>query len=42
MNGHSKSFSGRMYYQVGSGFMFIEREDGSIFTPIGSYKLFYR
>ena len=42
LNGHSLSFIGKMYFQKGSGFMFIEKENGEIFEPKGSHKLFWR
>jgi hypothetical protein len=42
LNGHSPSFIGRMYFQRGTGFMFIEKENGEIFTPNYKNKLFWR
>jgi len=42
LNGHSLSFIGKMYFQKGSGFMFIKKENGEIFEPKGSHKLFWR
>lgn len=42
LNGHSPSFKGKMYFQKGSGFMFIEKENGEIYEPKSSNKLFWR
>ena len=41
-NGSNPSFKGRYYYQKGTGFMFIEKENGEIYKPISSNKLFWR
>ena len=42
MNGHSPSFKGKLYFQSGTGFMYIEKSDGEIFKPKSSNKLFWR
>jgi hypothetical protein len=41
-NGHSTSFKGKMYFQKGTGFMFIEKENGELYKPKSSNKLFWR
>ena len=41
-NGHSPSFRGKMYLQKGTGFMFIEKENGELYKPKSSNKLFWR
>jgi hypothetical protein len=41
-NGHSPSFKGEMYFQSGTGMMFIKKEDGSNYKPKSSNKLFWR
>lgn len=42
LNGHSPSFKGKMYSQSGTGFIFIQKEDGEIYNPKPSNKLFWR
>jgi hypothetical protein len=42
LNGHSPSFKGRMYYQKGTGMMFIQKEDGEIWKQKSNHKLFWR
>lgn len=42
VNGHSVSFKGKMYFQKNTGFMFIEKEDGEVYKPQSSIKLFWR
>ena len=42
LNGHSTSFKGKMYFQSGTGFLFIEKENGEIYKPKNSNKLFWR
>jgi hypothetical protein len=42
LNGHSTSFKGKMYFQKGTGFMFIEKENGELYKPQPSSKLFWR
>lgn len=41
-NGHSPSFRGKMYLQKGTDFMFIEKENGELYKPKSSNKLFWR
>jgi hypothetical protein len=42
-NGHSPNIGkGQMYFQKGTGFMFIEKENGDIYKPKSSNKLFWR
>lgn len=42
MNGHSPSFKGKLYFQSGTGLMYIEKSDGEIYKPKSSNKLFWR
>jgi antirestriction protein len=42
LNGNSPSFKGRMYFQANTGLMFIAKENGEIYKPISSNKLFWR
>jgi hypothetical protein len=42
LNGHSPIFKGKLYFQSGTGFMFIEKENGEIYQPKPSNKLFWR
>ena len=42
LNGHTPSFRGKMYYQKGTGFMFVEKEDGQTWKPQSNNKLFWR
>ena len=41
-DGHSKSFNGKMYFQSGTGLLFIVKENGEIYKPKSSNKLFWR
>jgi hypothetical protein len=41
-NGHSPDFKGQKYYQNGTGSMFIQKENGDIYKPNSSNKLFWR
>ena len=42
LNGHSPYFKGQMYFQKGTGFVFIEKENGELYEPKPSNKLFWR
>jgi hypothetical protein len=42
INGHSPSFKGKLYFQSGTGLMYIEKADGEIYKPKSSNKLFWR
>lgn len=41
-NGHSPAFKGKPYYQARTGLFFIQKENGDIYEPKSSNKLFWR
>ena len=41
-NGHSAAFIGQYYFQKGTGFFLILKENGHIYKPLSTNKLFWR
>ena len=41
-NGYTPSFKGRMYFQQGTGNMFVEKEDGEYWQPKMNNKVYWR